>query len=53
MRVRPWFLPVALVTLARSLILVGERWQAQIPKVWGDEAVERMTLPIVGRKFLI
>ena len=48
MRVRPWLLLLAVVTLAPAVVLFGGRAQTQIPRVWDDDAVERITLPMVG-----
>jgi hypothetical protein len=48
MRHRPWFLAIALVTVAPSRAMLGQPSPPQIPKVWDDDAVERMTLPVIG-----
>src|SRR5690349_5914974 len=44
---RRWLFTVALLTGAPPLVF-GWLERAHIPRVWDDELVEQMTLPIIG-----
>jgi hypothetical protein len=43
-----WLLGIAVFTLGPSLGFLGAGEQSHIPRVWDDDALANMTLPIIG-----